>query len=789
MASLSSYYINDKKAAIGRPDTTIVGQKYRFTIITERVIRMEYSPNGVFCDYPTERIICRNFGDKPPFVASETDILLQIQTKYFILDYVKERSFDSGALTPGSNLKVQLKDTNHEWYYGHPEVRNFGGSNFALDNLNGDLKLNPGLYSVDGFAVIDDSKTYALNENDEYVARDDKGIDLYLFMYKRDFGDCLKDYYALTGYPPMIPRYALGNWWYKDTKYTNRDISDLLASFHKEGISISALMLGSGWHNDVDKFDFDSGSLDVSQLINTLNSYNTKLGVTINPNDTITSNSTRHEEVAMYMGDGKDLSFLPLNNQKVGLYVNLFIRKLYTLGVDFIYTDYNNIKDRENLWLFNYFNYVSLEGLMNKRGLVVSRNTMIASHRYPILYSGKTKVSWNTLSVLPYYNVSAANIGISYWAHAIGGFERGTEDSELYIRYIQLGTFSPMLLLASSSSKFYKREVWKWDERYAKIMADYLKLRVKLIPYLYTESYAYAKYGIPILQPLYYTYPKIYDEPEFKNQYLLGSSMMVAPITTKMNNAMKRTILKIFMPEGIWYDLAKGKKYTGNNYYLGFYRDSEYPVFCKAGSIIPMSLDNNAGIPYNLEIQVFPGDNGHYEMYEDDGVSTRYKTGEYVLWQMNYQCNGGTGSFAIAKEGGNCNLGLSRRNYRIRFRNMTVPTMLGVYVNSNLVRYNYYIDNSDFIIDVRDVDINSSVQISYSGASIIESNEIIEEEIAEILMDAEIPTLLKDKIDAVIFSDMPIKKRRIELRKLKKFGLESRFEKMFLNLLDYMKEV
>ena len=214
MSNLSGYFIKDNNNLISKKECVLTGNKYRFTVLTDRLIRLEYSPNGVFEDRASQNIINRLF-ERPIFVVNESDTLLQISTKYFVLSYVKNAKFDSGKLTPGSNLKVLLKDTDKTWYYNHPEARNFGTINYSLDDFVGKLKLDKGMYSTDGFCVLDDSKTLVLNPDGEYVARNDNNIDLYLFMYKRDFGLCLKDYFDITGYPSFLPRYAFGNWWYK----------------------------------------------------------------------------------------------------------------------------------------------------------------------------------------------------------------------------------------------------------------------------------------------------------------------------------------------------------------------------------------------------------------------------------------------------------------------------------------------------------------------------------------------------------------------------------------------
>ena len=120
------------------------------------------------------------------------------------------------------------------------------------------------------------------------------------------------------------------------------------------------------------------------------------------------------------------------------------------------------------------------------RPMLFSRASSISAHRNGVHYSGPTEVSFNTLDYLPSFNSSASNIGISWWSHDIGGFQGGIEDSELYIRYIELGTFSPIFRLACERGHYYKREPWAWDIKTYTIAKEYCHLRHRLIPYLYT---------------------------------------------------------------------------------------------------------------------------------------------------------------------------------------------------------------------------------------------------------------------------------------------------------------
>ena len=706
----------------------------------------------------------------------------------FTLDYVKDKPFSSGKLTPGSNLKVTLNKTDRIWYYGHPEARNFGGITYSLDNFQGNLKFEKGLYSTDGFACLDDSNSLAIDEFGNFVTKEDNNIDIYIFMYRKDLGLCLQDYFTLTGYPMMIPRYALGTWWYKNSKYTSDTLNNLLNHFKEEKISMPTVMLGDKWYLDNDPLMFDETNLSGTNFKALANQYDIKTGLTITPSTRIKVGSLTYQNIQNNIQNlnGKDYSFLPVSNQSLNLYGTYGVRNWLSIGIDAFCIDYNNIKDKNTIALFPHYIYAMSSMLLNKRTVVFSRNHDLATHRNTVIFTGKTKVDWNTLAVLPRYNATASNNGISYVAHAIGGYYGGIENFELYIRYIQLGVFSSMLVLASDDGKYYKREPWRWNESETAMIKKYLNLRNSLIPYLYTESYIYHKSGSPIIQPLYYKYPKIYDEPLYKNQYFFGSQMLVCPITKKKNTVMNRVVQRMFIPEGVWYEFESGKKYLGNKYYMSFYKDEDYPVFCREGAIIPLSLDGTTELPVNMEIIVVPGTDGNYKLYEDDGISNNFKNNNFSITEMNFKYQKASYEFII-QNSGNPGILPDNRNYRIRFKN-TKLAAVNILNGTTELKGNIYLEKNDLIIEVANISTSKELKITCVGEDAIENSTIrlINDDIKGILEDLEIETTLKEKIDAILFCDLSIKKKRIAIRKLKKAKLEPKFIKMFLNLLEYI---
>ena len=778
MANLCSYFVKDFKKLIPQNKYIIKGQTYRFTILTPRLIRLEYNKNGIFEDRATSLVVNRSFGDTN-FNISGDEQTLVITTEYFILTYVKERPLSSNS------IKIKITGTDREWYPGYKDVRNIGGISYSLDELDNNLKLYKALYSLDGFVAIDDSTNFVI-EKEMFLPRKET-TDIYVFAYRQDLGLCLQDYFNLTGYPPMIPRYALGSWWYKNDTYNMYNIDDIIKKFNDNKIPISVFLLGDKWHNNIQNYNYNPQLFDLSALNNYYRSKKQKFGLTINPTLPINNNDPLYNELVKYIQPTKDntISLIPLNNNTISLYLNLIVNNILSSGIKIFNIDYNNPNDKLGLFLLNHYHYTIAN--LNERGVILSRNPGIAPHRYPIIYSGKTRVSWDTLKLLPMYNNSAANLGICWHSHAIGGYYGGMEDDELFIRYIQFGVFNPIFILAGDEGKYYKREPWKWNQIKLNVIREYMQLRNKLIPYIYNEGYIYHKFGVPIVQPLYYKYPKIYDEPNYVNQFFFGSKIMISPIIKRKNSEMNREVQRIFIPKGIWYDYSSGKKFTGNKYYINFYKEEDYPIFVKEGSIIPMNNDMNTDCPKNMEIQIFPAENGlygSYELYEDDGISKEVGN-NYLITKMNLDKVENGYTFTIKRKEGN--LGLPNRNYLLRFRNMKSPDKVLVKRNTEVSEHDFEIEKNDLLIKIEDINIYEPLEISIIGKNMeIETISVINEEIEGILDDLEINTILKEQIDAIIFSDLPINKKRIGLRKLKRQGLEPKFITMFIGLLEFI---
>ena len=802
MAELQEHFKMDYQKILARTDSIIRGNKFRITVLSEILVRLEYSETGSFEDRPTELVMNRNF-PKVKFEKKEDSKYLTIKNSYFTLTYHKEMPFLGSKVSPDQNLRIELNNTDKYWYFNHPEVRNFRGTSFSLDGADGKARYGKGLYSTDGFVSLDDSKTLIFNEDGSLGKRNDKRIDTYVFMYRRDFGACLRDYFTLTGYPPLIPRYSLGVWWNRNTTYSSKDIERLVFNFNKYRIPLSIIMLGDKWHRDNGKI---TSGLSFNEklfkrpkrMAEFLHGKDIRLAVKVDPMQGISPTEDYYlpfKNASGLEGEGV-LPFNVFNKNVLSAYFDYLIHPLMNYGVDFFWIDYDNINDKTSLRALTHYHFNDFKQITNRRGITFARNALIAAHRYPIHYTGETIVSWNNLKLLPTYNSTASNIGISWISNDIGGYTGGIEDGELYTRFVQFGCFSPIFRLSADEGRYYKREPWKWDITTQSVCAQYMRLRHSLIPYIYSEAYRYSRTGLPLVQPLYYRYPEIYDEPLYKAEYFFGSGLFVAPITTKRDELMDRTVLKLFLPEGTWYDFTTGKRYAGGRRYTSFYKQEDYPVFARSGTIIPLAiLDenhlNDTNPPKNMEIQIFPGASNTYELYEDDGISSLYEQDFYIMTNIDYTYQQNNFTVIIRPVAGKSGIIPPHRAYRIRFRNTREPDDVIIHVGNEKVKgAQMYVDDNDFVVELPPLSTLKQITVNCKGKDIeIDALRLVNDDIESILNDLPIQTKIKNVIGEIIFDDTEIKQKRIQIRKLKKLGVNSKYINLFLKLLEYIAEV
>lgn len=254
----------------------------------------------------------------------------------------------------------------------------------------------------------------------------------------------------------------------------------------------------------------------------------------------------------------------------------------------------------------------------NERLFNLNRAGYAGSQRYSIYpWTGDVSRSWGgykaQVSILLHMSMS----GLPFIHSDAGGFAQGTKDEELYIRWLQMACFSPILRPHGSG---IPSEPVYFNQQTQEIVRHFMKIRYRLLPYLYTMAAQAHLAAFPIMRPLFFDYPEDTITYNLGNQYLLGESMLVAPVLQKGQYQKE-----VYLPSGKWYSFWDTGKFTGGKWHTVDSPLEEMPVFVKAGSFIPMVRPVNSTDDYSskiLTIRYYPseaGDSSGFNMFEDDG--------------------------------------------------------------------------------------------------------------------------------------------------------------------------
>jgi alpha-glucosidase (family GH31 glycosyl hydrolase) len=745
----------------------IEGKNYRISILTKRLIRLEYSEKGIFEDCATQKVVNRLF-EVPQFQLIESSERLEIITEDLQIIYDK-KSFSSNGLS--IRLKKNKYSNNSIWHYGE-KIENLKGTARTLDACDGKTSLEDGVLSRIGYSVIDDSNSLILGEDGWIQSPLEGHTDIYFFGYGHEYLECLKDFFHLCGNTPLLPRYALGNWWSRYYEYTQDEYIALMDRFAQEKLPFSVAVIDMDWHYvDLDE-KYGSGWTgytwneklfpDHKKMLDELHKRGMCVTLNVHPADGVRGHEKAYIPMAKELGvdynNEVPISFDIANKDFLEAYFKYLHHPLEEEGVDFWWIDWqqgnsSSISGLDPLWMLNHYHYLD-NRKEEKRPLIFSRYAGVGSHRYPIGFSGDSVITWKSLEFQPYFTATASNVGYGWWSHDIGGHMDGYRDDELATRWVQFGVFSPIMRLHSSNSRFTGKEPWKFGSKERKVMNRFLRLRHMLIPYLYTMNERFHSENEPLIQPMYYHYPDINEAYEVPNQYFFGSELMVNPITSKMYETIKAGSVTTWLPEGIWYDIFTGLMYHGNKM-VRMYRTLEsIPVLAKAGAIIPMqkleTIESRTDNPKDLEILVCVGESGEFVLYEDDGITMDFEKGLYVKTKFTLEWEN-TKSFIIHPVVGEESLIPALRNYQLKFYGIPEFSIDGVTVNGDNIVYKEVYDQEKNIqvIELDNMTVSDEITIRIKETASVAANTT-DWRIYEVLNRAQIDYQLKDKIYTII---------------------------------------
>ena len=652
----------------------------RFTVISDGAVRMEYAPDGQFVDAKSFVAVQRAYPAADYRV--KRGAWIEIATPKMVLRYRK----NSGPFT-ASNLSVRSPKgaaVPFVWKPGMQQKGNLKGTYRTLDGYDGDtyvyderrpkMPIEDGLLATDGWTLIDDSDNFLFDGDKEWEwvekRPDDSAQDWYFLAYGHDYKAALRDFTLFAGKMPLPPRYAFGYWWSRYWAYSDKELRTLVKNFRAYDIPLDVLVIDMDWHyTDGDRGGWTGWSWnrtlfpDPAKFLRWLDGEGIRSTFNLHPADGVRCGEDSYADVARDMGiDPASKQTVPWVSSDKKFIRSIFRRILTPMerdGVDFWWLDWQQqptdpaVEGLSNTWWLNYVFFSDMEKNRDVRPMLYHRWGGLGNHRYQIGFSGDASITWASLDFQPYFNSTASNVLYGYWSHDIGGHHMADRiDPELYIRWMQFGALSPVMRTHSAKSAGLKKEVWNFAPEHADILRSTIRQRYALAPYIYTMARKAYDEGISLCRPMYYEWPEASEAYAFRNQYLFGDDILVAPVTAPGKEGY--ATVKVWLPEGKWYEWQTGTMLDGGRTVERTFALDEYPVYVRAGAILPMYGDTVKNLNANDEeilLTLFPGGSGEFSLYEDNGDDKRYAA-EFARTHLKSVRNGNLLTVTVGKRTG-----------------------------------------------------------------------------------------------------------------------------------------
>jgi alpha-D-xyloside xylohydrolase len=614
--------------------------------------------------------------------------------------------------------KLTFTITEEEAIYGlgqHEEgVYNYNGMKEYLYPNNMKIPIpflisskNYGIFIDTETAMVFDSKegeiTFTLDTTDELS---------YYILTGDNFEEIIRSLRTLTGNTPMLPRWAYGFIQSKERYTSSDDVINTALQFRKANIPIDCIVQdwftwedGLWGEKKVDKKRYPN----IGNLVDTLHKEHIKLMVSIWPN--MTEGGTNLQEFKE-----KDLllpnsnTYNAFNEEARKLYWKQCEEEWFSGGIDawwcdsdepFTDPDWNGENKRPEDLRYNLiieqskksmdWTRLNSYGLLHTKGIYenwrktnsekrvvnLTRSSYISGQRYgTISWSGDICAKWSTLKKQIVEGLKFSMSGMPYWTLDIGAFFVSTKQQwfwkgdyndgvkdlgyrELYVRWLQYGTFLPMFRSHGTDTP---REPWNFGspgEIFYDTIVKFINLRYQLLPYIYSLAADMHKNNSTMLRSLMFDFAEDENVKELSDSFMFGKSLLVCPVTEPMYYEVNSRPLtgidktrNVYLPKGTkWYDFWTNEIYSGGQTLTCKATLDIIPLFIKAGSIIPVSQPityANEKTGEVSEILIYSGEDGVFNLYNDEGDNYSYEKGNFVTIKLIYKDNEKTLTFGEA---------------------------------------------------------------------------------------------------------------------------------------------
>lgn len=603
--------------------------------------------------------------------------------------------------------KLEFEWTEDEALYGlgqHEEgVMNLRGSHQFLYQSNMKAVV-PVLVSTRGYGILWDNYSLMTFHDDAFGSYiwTDVAADLnFYFIYGPELDGVVAGVRHLTGQAPMLPRWAFGYIQSKERYVDQAELIEVVKEYRERELPLDCIVLDwKSWPEGLwGQKSFDPERFpDPDAMMEEIHRLNTRLMVSIWPiMNPAGANSIEMREQGLMLGN--QATYDVFSEKARALYWKQANEGLFSHGIDAWWCDCTEpfesdwkgafkpepeerlrINTEESKLYLDpaYINAYSLEhskGIYEgqrkttgqKRVVNLTRSAYAGQHRYAtITWSGDTAATWETLRQQIPAGLNFCVTGAPYWTLDIGAFfvqrkpdlwfwsgdyDGGIEDAgyrELYVRWFQLGAFLPTFRSHGTDTP---REVWRFGkpgEAAYDSLAKFLKLRYRLLPYIYSLAGQVTLENYTILRALAFDFRHDPVTFNIKDQFLFGPAFLVNPVTHPMNFGPGSTPLEgikktrpVYLPAGSqWYDYWTNERYEGGQTLEATAGLETMPLYVRAGSIVPVG----PGVQFTgekpdapLELLIYAGQDGSFTLYEDEGDNYAYEQGVFSIIRLTWE--------------------------------------------------------------------------------------------------------------------------------------------------------
>lgn len=585
----------------------------------------------------------------------------------FALDK-NEKLYGGGQRVLGMDRRGHSMPLYNKAHYGYTTSSNqmYFGLSAVMSSKNYSV-----LFDNTASGELDIGKT----SSDELLFKAQGGRASYIMVLGENLEDTVTNTVAVTGKQPLPPRWLLGNFASRFGYKSQNEVMDVVDAFNTQDIPVDAVVLDLYWFGKDIKGHMGNLSWDAAtfpepeKMISELRAQDVKTVLITEPfilttskqwDSAVASNAlAQNDDGAPYTFDFYfgNTGLVDVFNEAGQNWFWQYYEKLAAQGVAGWWGDLGEPEvhpdDIQHMWqstkvsgaeVHNAYGHQWAKTVYNNltelqpdtRPFVLMRSGFLGSQRYGMVpWTGDVSRSWGGLKPQVELALQMSVFGMAYTHSDLGGFAGGeTFDPELYTRWLQFGTFSPVFR-PHAQDNIAPEPIFHADP-VKSIARKFIQLRYDMLPYNYSLAFENAFYGTPLMRPLAMAYGES-DWFENADSYLWGDGLLVSPVTSA-NQAEWPTLL----PEGVWFDFFSDTKYQGGqtvNYPLS---QDNFPVWVKAGSFMPMADGLSRTEQFDarkIEMHYWHDNSvnsSSYTYYEDDGKNpASVKKGLYTKLQLS----------------------------------------------------------------------------------------------------------------------------------------------------------